>query len=234
MTDVTHAALQIPREPAGPRRDAFRAAGRHTARVRLMRRLVLFGSVGGTIAVLYFAFFNPFRITVAGVSVSGIGLGDGKVTMEHPKLTGFKADGRPYELLADRAIQDVKKPNVLALEKIDAHVTMADKSVVHIVADNGLYDSSAETMRLTSPAHLTSDNGLDAHLQSAYVEFKTGTVDTPDPVTIVMNTGTISADSMHMVDNGRVATFVGHVHTTMTPAATAVTTASAMKKGSNP
>ena len=233
MTDSAHAAVPMPREPAGPRRDAFRAAGRHTARVRLLRRLVLFGSTGGTIAVLLFAFFNPFRITVAGVAVSGIGLGDGKVTMEHPKLTGFKADGRPYELLADRAIQDVKKPNVLALEKIDAHVTMADKSVVHIVSDSGLYDSSEETMRLTSPAHLTSDNGLDAHLQSASVEFKTGTVDTRDPLTIVMNTGTISADSMHMVDNGRLATFVGHVHTVVTPAATAAGTAATLK-GPNP
>ena len=229
MTDIAHVAVQIPREPAGPRRDAFRAAGRHTARVRLMRRLVLLGAIGGSIAVLYFAFFNPFRITIAGVSVSGIGLGDGKVTMEHPKLTGFKADGRPYELLAEKAIQDVKKPNVLALEKIDAHVTMADKSVVHIVSDAGLYDSSKETMQMTRPVHLTSDNGLDANLQNAYIEFKTGLVDTPDPVTIVMTTGTISADRMHMIDNGRVATFEGHVHTVMTPAATAATTATALK-----
>ena len=229
MTNVAHAAVEVPREPAGPRRDAFRAAGRHTTRVRLMRRLVLLGAICGMVGIVVFAFFNPFRITVAGVSVSGIGLGDGKVTMEHPKLTGFKADGRPYELIAENAIQDVKKPNVLALEKIDAHVTMADKSVVHIVSDAGLYDSSKETMQMTSPVHLTSDNGLDAHLQNAYVEFKTGSVDTPDPVTIVMSTGTIAADRMHMIDNGRLATFEGHVHTVMTPAATAATTAASLK-----
>lgn len=217
----------------GVRIEAFRAADRHTARVRLLRRLVLSGAVLGTVAVVVFAFFNPFRAVIPGVTIDGLGLNGSKVTMQHPKLTGFRADGRPYDLLASAAVQDAKTPNMLELHDIDAHVTMADQSIVHIVSAAGLYDSSKETMQLKTAIHLTSDKGLDAHLQSAFIVFKTGAVDTSDPVTVVMTTGTVTADSMHMTDNGATVTFEGHVQTTMTPASTATTTATTLK-GTDP
>lgn len=216
-------------EAAGPRVDAFRAAGRHTTRVRVLRRLVLAGAVLGSAAVIAFAFFNPFRLAMPAVSIDGVGLSGSRVTMEHPRLTGFRSDGRPYDLVAASAVQDAKTPSVLELHSIDAHVTMADQSVVHIISDLGFYDSSKETMRLKSAIHLTSDKGLDAHMLSAMIEFKTGLVDTREPLTVVMSTGTVTADSMHMVDNGAKVTFEGHVNTTITPAATAAATANTLK-----
>ena len=121
-----------PLDAAGPRRDAFRAAGRHTARVRLLRRVVLAGALLGSAGVIAFAFFNPFRIAIPGVSIDGVGLSGSRVTMQHPKLTGFRSDGRPYDLVASSAVQDAKTPSQLELHDIDAHVTMADQSVVHI------------------------------------------------------------------------------------------------------
>ncbi len=222
-----------PLDAAQPRVDAFRAAGRHTARVRLLRRLVLSGAVLGSVAVVVFAFFNPFRVVIPGVTIDGLGLSGSKVTMQHPKLTGFRGDGRPYDLVASSAVQDAKTPNMLELHDIDAHVTMADQSVVHILSDSGLYDSSKETMRLKSAVHLTSDKGLDAHLQSAFIEFKSGLVDTREPLTIVMSTGTVTADSMHMTDNGAHAVFEGHVHSTVNPSESAAT-ATATMKGTGP
>ncbi|RYC32747.1 lipopolysaccharide-assembly, LptC-related protein [Lichenibacterium minor] len=240
MTDIATAPGRPPRPDArdagnnpldavGPRRDAFRAAGRHTARVRVLRRVVLAGAVLGSAAVIAFAFFNPFRIAIPGVSVDGMGLNGSKVTMQHPKLTGFRSDGRPYDLVASSAVQDAKTPSQLELHDIDAHVTMADQSVVHIVSDSGLYDSSKETMQLKSAIHLTSDKGLDAHMLSAFIAFKTGDVDTREPLTVVNGTGTVTADSMHMTDNGAHIVFEGHVHTTVLPAAAAATTTASLK-----
>ncbi len=228
-TDFARAAGPKPLDLAGPRLDAFRAAGRHTARVRILRRLVLAGALGGSVLVVLFAFFNPFRNGIPNVSMDGVGLNGTKVTMDHPKLSGFRSDGRPYDLVASSAVQDAKSPNVLELHDIDAHVTMADKSIVHIVSDLGVYDSSKETMQLKSAIHLTSDAGLDARMKSAFIAFKAGLVDTREPLTVVMNTGTVSADSMHMTDNGKVATFEGHVHTVVTPPATAAATAGTLK-----
>ncbi len=226
---VSRANPENPLDAAGPRVDAFRAAGLHSARVRLLRRLVLSGAILGSAAIIIFAFFNPFRAIIPGVTIDCVGLSGSRVTIHHPKLTGFRSDGRPYDLVASAAVQDAKTPNLLELHDIDAHVTMADQSIVHIVSTTGLYDSSKETMQLKSAIHLTSDKGLDAHMLSAFIEFKSGLVDTREPLTVVMTTGTVTADSMHMTDNGSHAIFEGHVHTTMTPAATATETTSTLK-----
>ncbi len=211
------------------RRKAFLAAGRHSVRVRLLRRLILAGSVLGIGGLIGFAFFNPFRTAIPSVSIDGAGFNGTQVTMQNPKLTGFKADGRPYTLDAKSAVQDARTPNLLELHDIDAHVTMADQSVVHVVSDLGNYDSSKETMTFDHDVHLTSDSGLDVRMKSAYVEFKTGVVDTKDPVSVVMNSGTVSSDRMHMSDNGKVAHFEGHVHSVMLPAGTGKAMAATLK-----
>ncbi len=46
---------------------------------------------------------------------------------------------------------------------------------------------------------------------------------------MVNGTGTVTADSMHMTDNGAHVVFEGHVHTTVLPAATAATTTASLK-----
>ena len=110
MTDFAQASRPESIAVAGPRHDAFRAAGRHTTRVRILRKVILFGAVAGTLLLVVFAFFNPFRIAVPGLSIDGVGLNGSKITMDHPKLTGFRSDGRPYSLLATSASRMPRPP----------------------------------------------------------------------------------------------------------------------------
>ena len=229
MTDYAGLA---PIEPAGTsaiRHAAFKAAGRHTWRVRLLRRAVAGGAVLGVLGVFGYAFLNPFRASISSVSVDSVGLNGTKVTMDKPKLAGFKSDGRPYTLDAKSAIQDARTPNVLLLEELDAHVTMSDKSVAHVVSSSAIYDSSKETMTFDHDVHLTTDAGMDVHMSSGYVEFKSGLVDTRQPLTVLMTSGTVSADSMHMSDNGKDVTFDGHVHSIMLPPDSGAKTAASLK-----
>ena len=231
MTDFASPGVPEPLAVPMSRHAAFRAAGRHTSRVRFLRRIILFGSIAAVAAILGFAFFNPFRVAIPSVSIDSVGLNGTKVTMDHPKLAGFKSDGRPYTLDARTAVQDARTPNILELHELDAHVTMSDKSIVHVVSSVGTYDSSKETMVFSQDVHLTSDTGYDVRMANAFVEFKTGVVDTRAPLTVVMNSGTVSADSMHMADNGKEVTFEGHVHSVMLPAGTAMAAAGSAKGG---
>ena len=233
MTDF---ASPVPLEPlraSAVRHEAFRLAGRHTWRVRLLRRLIATGSVLGLAGIFGFAFFNPFRLAIPSVSIDSVGLNGTKVTMDKPKLAGFKSDGRPYTLNARSAVQDARTPSILELVDLDAHVTLSDKSVAHVVSGSGIYDSSKETMTFPHDVRLTTDAGMDVRMTSAYVEFKSGIVDTQEPLTVVMNTGTVSADAMHMTDNGKAVTFEGHVHTIVLPADAGPKAASSLK-GSTP
>ena len=220
---MTDSAL-LPRQNGLPpamiddKSEAFRRASRHSSHVRLLRRTVLLGAVALAVGVVVFAFFDPFRAALpAGASIDSAGLSGSRVTMAHPKMSGYRNDGRPYDFTAESAVQDLKKPNILELNQLDAHVTMADKSLVHIKARFGLYDTSRETMDLTDDIRITSDAGTDITMRTAHVEFKGGNVASKDPVQVSMTTGTVSSDSMHMTGNGTAVTFEGHVHSNMVP-----------------
>lgn len=199
--------------------DAFRRASRHSSRVKWLRAFFLFGSLALCLGIVLFAFFNPFRAAIPdNVSIEGAGLTGSRVTMAHPKMSGYRRDGRPYDFVAQTAVQDLKSPSILELNQLDAHVTLSDKSVAHVTADTGIYDSSNERMDLKSNIHITSDSGYDIRLITAHIEFKGGDVASNDPVSVVMKTGTVSSDRMHMINNGAQITFEGHVRSLMQPA----------------
>ena len=220
MTDTIApgSTLSLVAGSAADKARAFRAAARHTARVRLARRLVFGSGVALVAGLVAFPFINPFRaVAIKGVTVESIGLDGTKVTMAKPKLAGYRNDGRPYEITASSAVQDIKEPTRFALNDMDARLTMQDNALTHVTAKSGLYDNKLDTMDLTSQVVISSDSGFALHALNAHVEFRTGSVSTPDPVSVAMRGNTITADGMRMIDNGRQVTFEGHVKTTFIP-----------------
>ena len=218
---VSDRALPSPRPfasaGASQRTRAFHAAALHSGRVRVLRRAMMGGAVAVMVAIVAFAVFDPFGKSVSGLSVSSVGVDGSKVTMARPRLSGYRSDGRPYEIVASSAVQDLKVPTKFELHDMDARLTMLDKSVTHVTAALGTYDSSLDLMELNSAVHITSDSGLDVRARDAHVEFKSGAVTTANPVTVAMRGDTIEADSMRMIDSGKQVTFEGHVRTTILP-----------------
>lgn len=204
-------------DPRFDRTRAFRTAARHSAHVRAMRRAIVASAVALVAGIGLYLVFDPFRAVPSGVSVDSIGIDGTKVTMLHPRLAGFHTDGRPYEILASSAVQDVKVPTRFELHDMDAHLTMTDKTVTHLTAARGVYDSQHDLMDLTSAVHITSDAGLDVQTRDAHVEFKSGSVVTRNPVTVAMRGSSIAADGMVMTSGGEQVTFEGHVHTFLLP-----------------
>ena len=211
---------------------AFQLASRHTRRVKWMRRGIVLGVATLSLGIVGYVFFDPFRVALPpNMSISGAGLNGSRVTMQKPKMSGFRSDGRPYDFVAETAVQDLRKPNELELNVLDAHVTMPDKSVAHIVADKGIYDASKDIMDLEGNIHLSGASGYDVRMSRAHVQFKGGDVSTPNPVTVLMSTGSVSADRMTMVENGKQITFEGNVHSVIQPASQATAAAAPSIKG---
>jgi lipopolysaccharide export system protein LptC len=178
----------------------FNAAQRHSRRVRLLRRAIPIGAVLAVGAILFIAIVGPFRTLPANVSVGAITLNGTKVTMELPKLTGFKKDLRPYEVNAHWAAQDIKNPNVIELKELSARIALQDRSFATIEALNGVYDSSADKLDLKDDVRVRTDSGYDVRMDSAQIEFKGGK---------------INAKGLDMVDNGQKIVFLGRVHTVL-------------------
>ncbi len=193
----------------------YRAAVRHSRRVRVLRRAIPVGAVLAVGAILFFAFFEPFKSLPENVSVGAITLNGTKVTMELPKLTGFKKDLRPYEVNARWAAQDVKKPNIIELKEISARIALQDRSYATVEALNGVYDSGADKLDLKDDVRVRTDTGYDVRMSSAQIEFKAGNVTSSDPVSVKFTGGTIKAQGLNMVDNGQRIVFNGRVQTKM-------------------
>ena len=98
------------------REKAFARARRRSQWVRLLRKAILV-SVPATVVAMV-AIFNPFATKFEGLSFTGLSLNGTKVTMANPKLTGFRNDGQPYSVTAEKALQDIKNPTTIELQKL--------------------------------------------------------------------------------------------------------------------
>ena len=119
----------MPARPGGtppPRSRAFARARRHSRWVRFYKVAIPVGAVVGALGIGFFALFNPFR-HIEGLSVGPVSVSGTQVTMEMPKLTGFRNDSRPYEVTASAALQDVRRPNFVELKQLKARIVTDDQ-----------------------------------------------------------------------------------------------------------
>ena len=191
---------------------AFRAARRHSRAVRILRVAIPLAVVLGFTGIFLITYFNPLRmlaklpIDVGNLVVSGT-----KITMEHPRLSGFTGDARAYELSADAAKQDLTKPDLIELRNIRAKVQMQDKSTVEVSATTGIYDSKGETIKLDQNIVLSSSTGYRGRLSQATVDIRKGNVLSEQPVEVDLLQGTLNANRLEIVDSGDLVRFDGGV-----------------------
>ena len=204
------------------RAQAFVQAKRHTSRVRWLRRAIVMAIVGASAALVLGAVYDPFRILPVGISMGDLNLNGTRITMELPKLSGFRNDGRPYAVTAKSATQDIRAPGIVDLSELKADIGMADKSRAQVVAQSGHYDSGKELLNLSTGVELTSDKGYVIKLESVDIDFHAGTMVSEQPVSVVMNNGSINSNRMLISENGKRLLFEGKVRSILLPAAEAV------------
>jgi lipopolysaccharide export system protein LptC len=199
---------------------AFNKARRHSRWVRFAKVAIPLGSVLSIGAVALFAYIEPFK-QIENLSFGSIGVNGTNVTMEAPKLTGFKNDNRPYEVTASAATQDVRKPNFVELKDLRARIVTDDRgSVAKLEADIGILDTQKEQMNLRQNVRVRTDGGQEVYMRSAFVNFKSGGVVSNEPVTVILGgNGQVEAEGLRVTDNGKVLSFKGRVRTTFLPAA---------------
>jgi lipopolysaccharide export system protein LptC len=230
MTAATaeNSSIRLGRGAPG-RAGAFAAARRHTAFVRWLKRLIVLVIAGGTAALILSAIFDLFRVLPAAVSVSDVSLSGTRITMELPKLSGFRNDGKPYQVTAKSAAQDIRTPGIVDLSELLADVGMADSSRAHVTARNGRYDSSKELLNLNTDVELKADKGYDLKTENVDIDFHAGSLVADKPVSVLMNNGSINASRMVISDNGKRLMFEGNVRSVLLPAATAAEEAQKLK-----
>jgi lipopolysaccharide export system protein LptC len=172
-----------------------------------------------TVVVLYLlaAIFNPFSALSNLPSIAKMVISGTRITMDAPRLAGYTRDGRSYELTAAAAAQDLKKPQFIELKGIRAKVEMRDGNVVTVTADNGIYDTKAETVILRDNILVNTSNGTEARLSEAAMDMRKGHVLTDKPVEILLPNGRLDAQQMEVTEAGAVTHFRGGVSMVLRP-----------------
>lgn len=196
------------------RTGAFKAAGRHTSRVRFLRRAIVLGAVFSVSIIAIVAAFDPFRHLPSGVSIGGVGVKGTKITMDSPRLTGVQPGGGRYRIEAKSGIQDIMKPSVIELIGVDADVGMADRTKTHVLASHGVYDNKLDTMSLDGDVKIANTSGYTLGLQTMLIDFKRGTLTSEERTRVDLKGGNVRADAMTISDNGHNIRFTGHIEST--------------------
>ncbi len=199
-------------------RDYSRAV-RHSRRVRVLKRAIPLGALLAVALVVGITFFNPFA-SIGGLTLGPVSVSGTRVVMDNPRLTGSQGEARPYEVTAQEASQDVREPHLVDLLELRARLTLdAGGDVARVEAATGRFDTQAELLELTRDVRVISTSGYTIDLRSARIDFKTGNVSSPDPVRVEFDAGTIEADGMNVVENGKVISFEGNVRSVLAPPA---------------
>jgi len=215
MLEATHEGL-----PPLERRseaDAYRLADSHSRRVRRLRFLLPVVALAITLAFVAVSFVRslmPDELQIESATIE-----DGKVVMDKPAIAGRNDEGVRYSMRAERALQDIKNPNIIALETIAAAVPVNDKIIARVVASSGIFDRGANTLNLDKPFTLNLSSGIDAQFNSANLDIAGGTMKTNDPVAIQTKGASIVANSLEMKDKGRTMIFTGAVKLNIEPSA---------------
>lgn len=176
-----------------------------------MKRLIPIAALAAVAAVAMIGILDPLR-SIGGLSLGPVSLSGSKITMDAPRLSGFRAGTQPYEMTAASATQDVKNPSVVELQQITGQISLDGGGKAEINARSGIYDSQKESLNLAGDVRVRTDTGYEAKLSSAAVDFKGGRVVSSEPVTVTITEGTISADRLDISDNGKHIVFEGRVH----------------------
>lgn len=198
----------------------FARAASHSARVRLLRRLVpvlaaaALAGVAGVMAV------SRLMLPGAQVDLAASAIVDGKLVIADPRLDGFTPDRRAYRVAARSATQAIGE-DPLTLRMLNADMELEDGSTAFLSADTGVFDPSASLLTLGENASLETTDGVRAHFSGARIDLDAGTFVTRQKVRVSRPGTRIVAGSLAVKDSGRRLVFENDVSVVIEPSAIA-------------
>ncbi|MGI8527625.1 MAG: LPS export ABC transporter periplasmic protein LptC [Pseudolabrys sp.] len=190
---------------------SFRAARKHSRRVRRLRVMVPAGLIVILGGMLLWSWLNPLHLLdrlpgrIGDMVISGT-----KITMQAPRLSGFTRDARPYELTAKSAAQDLTRPDIVELREIHAKVQTLSNGMTNITARDGLYDSKKEILTLGNDVVLVTAD-YKAWLTNAVIDIRSSNVVSDKPVKVEILQGILNANRLQVSESGQLMTFDGGV-----------------------
>lgn len=206
--------------PGGARHAAFKAAYRHSRRVKLLRRIIPVVSVFAVLGVVGVSAAQRLAGLSLPISIAGLSISGSRVAMEAPRLAGYTDDNRSYRVSARRAETDIRRTNqVVDLFGITAELGLADGGLANLVAVRGAMEPQAQRVEMFERIQVSTTTGYSGETTRAVIDVRAGTLVVDARVDLRGPGGKMNADRMQVRDNGRVLVFEGNVEGDFTPEA---------------
>ena len=204
-------------EPSDPRiisadaqHRAFKSAQRHTRRIKWLRwgaPLVAIAIVAGFVGwvIQKTPELDPVEVTVEETSLK-----QDRLIMQNPRLTGF-SDGRAYEVLAVRAIQQVATPDVVDLERLSARINDDKNQWATVTAKAGRFDQTKQILDLEEDVTVKSSLGYGLTTDAVNIDMQKGYMRTLNPVRIQSSDILLEANQLEAIENGEQFRLTGNV-----------------------
>lgn len=188
----------------------FRAAVRHSARVRMLK-LVL-PICAAAVSGLYFLPGSiKVETKVGTVNIKDVDLSKDGLKMTNPKLSGVHEKHGSYVIEAESATQNVKQPEFVTLNTIVANLTSLSGGKTKLTAPGGIYHSKKEELTFDKGVEISGDAGMSGHLKTATAYIQNHVLVSADPVAFRYHDSTINAQSMTIYTNEQRVVFTGGV-----------------------
>jgi lipopolysaccharide export system protein LptC len=139
--------------------------------------------------------------------------------IEHPTLisgteshiSGIDKDQQPYEITAQKGIQDQSSGSLVHLQEVTGVFHRPNNKQINLVSQTALYDSKTKVMDLAGDVIFEEPGRYKARMQKAKVNLDDKSLVSQSPVHVDLATGSVEADSLEIMDNGKRSLFKGRV-----------------------
>ncbi len=204
------------RDDGARRLQEFHRAARHTQRVRFFRVALAVSGMAG-LAAFVFLLFGP-ATSLPEIDIGSTKIEDGKLVMDNPQVKGSDQNNLPYDLTAKKAIQDAANPGVVTLEEIVATLPLSKTSSARIMAGSGVYDTERQFLDLDQEISVRTDDGVEIKMRNVAIDVDIGAMKSDLPVSVDTGDALITADSLHVSEQGKTIVFDGTVKMHIRPA----------------
>ena len=186
------------------------AARKHSARIRLFRKILL-----ATAAALAGVVAWQFASQPAGFDL--IDNPEETVRMTSPKYSGRTSDGLPYYLTASEAVRNAMSSTSVNLTApvLDFYRQLGAQPS-KVTALNGIYDDVQNILNLTETVRLGTDDGYKCETSEAKIFTKDKRISGNAPIACSGSFGDVSGNSYTITDDYTVYTFAGGMDAVIT------------------
>lgn len=194
----------------GDRAKAFRAAKRHSVRVRMLRLLLPVVAVCAT-GLYFLPSAYSIKTKEGEASIESMQVTSGGLKMVNPRMKGVNEKFGVYNISADHATQQAKNPELMNLTSISAEITSKTGEITVLTAPTGIYHSKQEELTFDNGVVIGGAAGISGTLKTATAFMQAHKLISNDPVDLAYNGTTIKAQTMTLYSGEGRAVFEGNV-----------------------